>query len=212
MKSLFKSVIKVTVTHKRRLAALLLVASVFSMAVGMVRFVDYTLPMLQEDYQTAAQSKSGLLVGQPSDDALSPLEVKPTISDLIAERMAQTNNEFFDWSCGSRERALFNEGWKRYQDYDFEGARSYFDKAYTALGDSNGVIRPADRELASNIQLLIGNCYANRDKTPQAVSAYEMSLTLNPNNIIATYNLERLQDAQKGGGGGKGAGGVGKRV
>ncbi len=206
-----EAVMRLVRIHRRKSAAVLLLASVFVLYIGMVRFVDYTLPMLQGDFQSAAQPKSQV-DGQPDDDTLGPLQDRPTIEDLVTERFVEGSNKFFDWSCGSRNLAMFNEGWKRYQDYDFEGARSYFDKAFVALGDANGAIRDGDRRFASDLQLLIGNCYANRDKIDQAVSAYEMSLTLNPNNIISTYNLERLQDAKKAGGGGKGKGGAGKRI
>lgn len=209
MNTLFKSAIQLVANHKRKFAAVLLVASVFALYVGMVRFVDYTLPMLEGDFQAAAQPKS-LDSGQADDDSLGPLVAKPTVDEIIAERFVEGSNKVFDWSCGRRELAMFNEGWRRYLDYDFEGARSYFDKAFVAMTDANGVIQPGERQFASQLQLLIGNCLANRDKTQQAIAAYEMSLTLNPNNIIATYNLERLQDAKQSGG--KGAGAVGKRI
>lgn len=211
--AVFEPAARILGHHRRKCAALLLLASTFVLYVGMVRFVDYTLPMLQGNYEAAAQPKSQD-TGQSdgSDDMLGPLGANPRIEDLIAERFVQGSNQFFDWSCGSRELAMFNRGWQKYQDYDFDGARSYFDKAFVALGDANGVISSRDRKFASDLQLLIGNCYANRDKIDQAISAYEMSLTLNPNNIISTYNLERLQDAKKAGGGGKGKGGVGKRI
>ncbi len=211
MNTLIKSAIQLVASHKRKFATVLLVASVFTLYVGMVRFVDYTLPMLEGDFQAAAQPKSQNS-GQSDDDSLGPLVAKPTIDELVAERFVEGSNKVFDWSCGKRELAMFNEGWKRYLDYDFEGARSYFDKAFVAMTDANGVIQPGDRHFASHLQLLIGNCLANRDKTEQAIAAYELSLTLNPNNIISTYNLELLQDAKKSGGAGKGAGGVGKRI
>lgn len=196
MSNLFKN-------HRRKFAVLTLLLGLGILAVGFVRLPDYTVPMLQGNYAAAATSKyeerfdkdvrrPNLGLGEPS----------------ASDKFWEGASEYGLWACdtaiGDRLAAKFNVGLTQFQDGDYNSSIGSLRKAYNACCEKDGAVKPAHRMRAAEIQALIGNAYANLQKTDEAVAAYELSLTLDPTNRTVIYNLERLQDSSGGKGGGEG--------
>jgi tetratricopeptide (TPR) repeat protein len=196
--------VKFAFAHRRLLVALAFVALAALFLNGVVRSYDYSVPMLTGDYEQAATYKSPYSGPPKSSDAppMPPGMDDDSWESWILEWIVQRYQGYVDAAVGSRELAAFNHGWTLYQSEKYDEARYALERAYASSCDSSGRILPRNRQLGSDIQLLIGNCHVNAQKTEEAAAAYELSLTLDPDNIVSTYNLERLQDSSKGGGSG----------
>lgn len=201
MRNFMKKVDSIRIHHRRKLGVVGLVLSLLVLAAGFLRLAEYTVPMFRHDWSTAAVSKYQQRFEDPTESPL-PFEAEPTASGRVAEWVAEKSLWSVDAVVGDRVAARFNQSFKTYKDGDNQSAITQFQKAYSACFDSGGKVRPEYRELASNIQHLIGNAYFSSNKIEEAASAYKLSLTLNPDNKFSTYMLERIQ-----GGGGKGDGG-----
>lgn len=194
-----KTILSLLGRHHRKVAFALLMmfAAVFVSAA--LRTYYYSWPMLLQDYEFASENcrlwQSGL-----DEEVDENLDVPKSAYDSAIEKSVVVVTGYVDRVCGDRVVARFNYGLVIYQADDYETARSKLEKAYASCCDEHGVVRPGYQLRASDIMLLIGNAWANRGKVSEAVVAYELSLKLNPGNITATYNLEKLQDSQDGDG------------
>ncbi len=199
--AVFSRLKKFVITHRRALAVLALFTSAAAFATGLTRLFDYSLPMASEHYSEAATYKSRY-IGPPSEAPPLP-ELGEDVSafDRAIIWVLDHHNQYVDAAVGSRALAAFNQGLELYQDHQKASARVALQKAFAACCDADGKVLSGYELLASDIQLLIGNTLVDEHKDEDAIAAYEASLTLNPNNIVTTYNLEKLQDATGGGGG-----------
>ena len=66
-------------------------------------------------------------------------------------------------------------------------------QAFNQLTSQTGLVPPDRRELASDIQHMIGVVDEAEEQFRLAISAYEESLKANPDNMESKYNLERLK-------------------
>lgn len=187
--------------HKRAFA-LMLVSSILLLA-GFTRLYDYTTPMLRGDWSEAGKYKYHL-----DFDEVDPTEPKPDptmiVEDSVLDKVVKLSiisaNRFCDFVVGDRVPARYNNGLTLYRETNYSEAIVKLNNAYRSLGDGSGGIKPGYRRRAAELQFLIGNAYANLQKTDEAVQAYQLSLQFNPNDQITIYNLERLLSS----GGGKG--------
>ena len=190
--------------HRRKFASLTLILGVGLLAVGFVRLPDYTVPMLQGDYAAAATSKYEERFDKNVRQSKNPMLGEPTLEDKFWAGVFDYSAWSIDAATGDRGAARFNLGLSLYRKTDFTESINAMRKAYSGCCDKNGVVKPEYRRRAADIQALIGNAYANSQKTDEAIAAYELSLTLNPWNVTVIYNMERLKDANGGKGGGDG--------
>jgi len=172
------------------------------LAIGFVRLQFYSVPMLRSDYEYAAKGKTEF---DFADKETAPeLEIygKDSKLDQIAIATIQAARRGIDGAVGDRVGGKFNRGYSLYLETRYDDAARELSKAYAALTDSEGKVKPKYEKLASQIQFLIGNAYANQKKEGEAISAYQLSLTHDPDNLVTIYNLERLL-SNGGGKGGK---------
>jgi tetratricopeptide (TPR) repeat protein len=197
-----KRICSLAARYCKLLAAVGLLVCLSITLAGVMRLTTYSLPMWRGDFQQAGTPRTMPNLLDPPDAPRSPLEeVDHGWFDRAALSVITTWWRTEDLVSGSRCLPMYNVGLKRYEEAQYSSARHAFEKAYAACSDANGVVPEGNKNFASDCQLLIGNAFANEGKTDEAVAAYTLSLRHNPNNIFATYNLEKLQDAKKGGGG-----------
>lgn len=100
--------------------------------------------------------------------------------------------------------ALYNLGLKAYKYERYTLAKDVLTEAFNQLTKNTGVVPPDRKELAGQIQFMLGVVNEHEKQFRVAVTAYEDCLRLTPNNLDAKYNLERLKsqfpDLGKGGG------------
>jgi tetratricopeptide (TPR) repeat protein len=108
-------------------------------------------------------------------------------------------------SVGDPPVALYDFGVQAYKDGDPALAKDALTEAFNQLTKNTGVVPPNRKELAGRIQFMLGVVNEHAKQFRVAVTAYEDSLRLSPDNLDAKYNLERLKsqfpDIGKGGGG-----------
>ncbi|MDZ4838049.1 MAG: hypothetical protein SGJ27_30055 [Candidatus Melainabacteria bacterium] len=108
-------------------------------------------------------------------------------------------------SVGDPPVALYDFGVQAYKAKDYRLAKDAFTEAFNQLSKNTGVVPPERKELAAQIQFMLGVVNEHAKQFRVAVTAYEDSLRFSPDNLNAKYNLERLKsqfpDMGKGGGG-----------
>ncbi len=189
--------------HDRAFA--LMAVSALLLTVGFVRLYDYSTPMLRGDWAEAGQYKYHLDFDEPDpNEPKSELTVDDSLFFQSVKLSIDSGHRFCDFVVGDRVPARYNNGLTLYRESNYTEAIVKLNNAYRSLGDGNGGIKPAYRQRAAEVQFLIGNAYANLQKTDEAVQAYTLSLQFNPNDQITIYNLERLLSNGGGKGGDKG--------
>lgn len=174
------------------------VLSLLVACVGAFRLVFYTVPMWRGQYDYAGTKFSYFNAGEDPDQPSNALVGKPSLSERVLDALLKGTYRIGDEMVGNRSHALYDEALALYEKHDYAGARSRFERAYTDLCDAKGKVPASLRPHASMIQVMIGNCWDNGGKKENAAPYYEQALTLNPNNILATWLLERLQEAAGG--------------
>lgn len=196
--------------HHRKLAALLLLMFCCIFACAGFRMYYYSWPLARGDYGLASESVLLKNVAGEEDDVAKGFE-KRTFYGRCLDKSVELATGYVDFVSGDRVPAKFNLALTQYEDTKYTDAKTRLEKAYAACCDKNGKVHPEYKNLASDIMLLVGNSIWNDGKPEEAVPAYELALKLNPDNLVAAYNLEKLQNTQKTGG--KGGGGApGKRI
>jgi tetratricopeptide (TPR) repeat protein len=182
----------------------LLLGSALLLLTGFVRLNQYSVPMLRGDYQKAARGLTDYTFDEKEEDPLSGMFAEETWFTETVVTTLRTSWRATDTIVGDRRGAKYNLGFELYQSSKYEDAATALTKAYAALTDSDGNVKPHHKQLAADIQFLLGNAYANSKKEEEAISAYKLSLKHDPNNIITIYNLERLLNSSGGKGGNDG--------
>jgi len=197
------NLLKFLFARRRLLVALAFVAFTGVLANGVVRLYDYTLPMLKGDYLAAAtynwpyNAPKGLYDPPP----IPGLDPEESWQDQALLWAIDRYQRYADSAVGSRALAAYDYALGLYGEHKYEDAANALQKAFVSCCDKDGKVRPEYRLLASDIQLMIGNTFVDRKKFEDGIAAYENSLRLDPDNIVTTYNLEKLQDSKSGGGG-----------
>lgn len=104
---------------------------------------------------------------------------------------------------GDKAIALYNAGLDAYQQHNYDAAKKLLTEGYSACTNSRGEMDNSRTELAAKLQFELGLTYEQLEKPKSAIEAYKQALLLDPTNLAAKYNLERLQ-SQEGGSGGPG--------
>lgn len=95
---------------------------------------------------------------------------------------------------GDSTLALYAHGVDTFTRYgDTRYSKAVLNKAFNELTRQTGLVPPDRRELASNIQHMIGVLNEEEKQFRLAITAYEESLKANPDNMESKYNLERLK-------------------
>lgn len=178
----------------------LLIGSALLLLIGFVRLHQYSVPMLRGDYQKAARGLTDYNFADKDEEPLPEMFEEETWFNQAVVATLRATWQATDTVVGDRRGAKYNHGFELYQNNQYDDAATALTKAYASLTDKDGNVKPLHRQLAADIQFLIGNAYANRKKESDAINAYKLSLKHDPNNIITIYNLERLLSN----GGGKG--------
>lgn len=189
--------------HPRKMLIMGMLVSAAMLGSGTIRLVSYSLPMSRKNFDVASQGHVyEWQRHQEEESSNNPLFGKRQWHERALDWTVYKSSEYADWTVGSREHALYCKGLQNYLDHSYEAAALDFEKAYAACCDIGGQVRPGKRLFAADLQLLIGNSYANLSKpqNDKAIAAYEQGLSLDPDNMLTTFNLERLQNAAKGGG------------
>jgi len=102
-----------------------------------------------------------------------------------------------------RPLVLYNLGLQAYKLENHDIAKQILTDAFNELTRNTGVV-PSDRkELAGQIQFMLGVVNEHEKQFRVAITAYEDCLRQTPENLNAKYNLERLKqqfpDMGKGG-------------
>lgn len=108
-------------------------------------------------------------------------------------------------SVGDPPVALYDLGVKAHKSGENALAKEALTEAFNQLTKNTGVVPPDRKELASQIQFMLGVVNEHEKQFRVAITAYEDCLRFAPDNIYAKYNLERLK--QQFPDGGKGPGG-----
>jgi len=173
---------------------------------GLLRLFQYDLPMWRGDYKTAATE--AVTFGHAPGEEELPLNglAGETVTQKLLTQLVSGVNHYQDWACGDRLEAKWNHAHELYKQEQWSEAMQAFQRAFAACCDESGAVRPQYRERGSVIQVMIGNSFERQQKSSEAYPFYEAALSaaLNPDNKVATYNLERLQDSQSGGANDKG--------
>ncbi len=179
-------------------------ASLPLLAAGLIRLGFYDVNMLAGTYGGASLNAHQDLFEEDEDEP-SPvppaLSVPPDVWQRLVVWSMETWKQTEDDLVGDRVAAKFNEALALYRDGKYSEAAKKFARTYAACSGRDGKLRSEYRQLGSAIQLMIGNAYANQGKDDEAVAAYQISLTLDPNNLVTIYNLERLLSSGGGQGG-----------
>lgn len=178
----------------------MLIGSALLLATGFVRLNQYSVPMLRGDYEKAAKGLTDYNFADKEEGPLPELFAEETWLSKSVVATLRASWQATDTVVGDRRGARYNLGFELYQNNQYEAATTALTKAYASLTDRDGNVEPRHKQLAADIQFLIGNAYANSHKNEEAISAYKLSLKHDPDNIITIYNLERLLSS----GGGKG--------
>lgn len=182
----------------------LLAFSLALLTVGFVRLHDYDVPMLRHDYKEASRGKTEY---DFSDKDEGPqLDMFPKDGFLFRSVVASIHagQQSVDFTVGDRVTAKFNHALSLYRENNYEEAVKAFNNAYRAMSDKDGQVKRGYEKLAAQTQFMIGNALCNSGKDSEAVSAYQLSLTYDPNDVVTIYNLERLLSKGGGKGGDKG--------
>lgn len=97
-------------------------------------------------------------------------------------------------SVGDEVLAWYARGVERYRLGDHRNAKRILTEAFNKLTRETGLVPEDRRQLGSDIQHLLGVVNEHEKQFRLAVSAYEESLKLEPNNLASKYNLERLKN------------------
>ncbi|MBX9671604.1 MAG: tetratricopeptide repeat protein [Candidatus Obscuribacterales bacterium] len=121
---------------------------------------------------------------------------------MMQERFA----EAYKAPVGDRPLALYDLGLQLYKRDDHKLAKEVLTESFNQLTRNTGVVPPDRKALGSQIQFMLGVVNEKGKQFRVAITAYEDCLKLDPDNLYAKYNLERLKqqypDLGKGGGGG----------
>lgn len=178
----------------------LLTFSLVLLGIGCLRLHDYDVPMLKDDFQVAGKGKTEYdfsekdTAPQPEFFAEEDLFQKSVAAAMHASGVAT------DTVVGDRVTAKFNYAYHLYRENRYEEAVKAFNNAYRAMSDKDGQVKRGYEKLAAKTQFMIGNALCNSGKDGEAIAAYQLSLTYDPNDLVTIYNLERL--LSNGGGGG----------
>jgi len=99
------------------------------------------------------------------------------------------------------EYAWYDAALAAYKQQDYDTAKDYLSKAYSALSAKDGQIKLSDNHIAGEIQFLLALIHERTKQNFMAIEAYKQALRHNPDHMVAKYNLERLL-SQRGGPGG----------
>lgn len=191
--------------RRERKALAVMSVSLVLFGIGLLRLQLYSVPMLRGDYESAARGKTEYNF-EVEDDTPQPADLFQ--SDSLFQRTVDGSirlaGRTSDALVGDRVAAKFNHGLELYRESRYEEAVKALGRAYAAVSDGDGKVKPGYQKLASEIQFLIGNSNANSNKIPEAVDAYKLSLTHDPDNMTTIYNLERLLSSGGGDGGDNG--------
>ncbi len=179
----------------------LLTISLGLLGVGFVRLHDYDVPMLRKDYFKAGQGKTDYNFEDKDDSPQMEIFVKDSFLYRTVTATIHGAGLATDTVVGDRVTAKFNNALSLYQQSRYEEAIKAFNNAYRSMSDKNGQVKRGYEKLAAQAQLMIGNAFCNSGKDSEAINAYQLSLTYDPDNLVTIYNLERL--LSNGGGGGK---------
>ncbi|CAN5616990.1 hypothetical protein BH11CYA1_BH11CYA1_44120 [soil metagenome] len=105
----------------------------------------------------------------------------------------------------SPANAWYDAGLAAYKQKDYDQAKEYLSKSYSALSAEDGQIKPSDNHIAGEIQFLLALTHERTKQNFMAIEAYKQALRHNPDHMVAKYNLERLL-SDRGGSGGAGEG------
>ncbi len=101
--------------------------------------------------------------------------------------------------------AWYDAGLTAYKQKDYDQAKEYLSKAYSALSSEDGQIKSSDNHIAGEIQFLLALTHERTKQNFMAIEAYKQALRHSPDHMLAKYNLERLL-SDRGGSGGAGEG------
>lgn len=179
----------------------LMAMSLTLLTIGFVRLNDYTVPMLRGDFYSAGKGKTEFNVDDPDK---TPMPSELFEQDSTFTKVVMTAWRFSwratDTVVGDRVAAKYNFALELYNEGNYDQAVTALTRAFAALADKDGKVKPGNATLAAKIQFLIGNAYANSKKEGEAINAYQLSLTYDPDNLVTIYNLERLlSNGGKGG-------------
>ncbi len=103
-----------------------------------------------------------------------------------------------------RPLVLYDLGLQAYKRDNHDIAKQILTEAFNQLTKNTGVVPPEQKELAGQIQFMLGVVNEHEKQFRVAITAYEDCLRQTPDNLNAKYNLERLKqqfpDMGKGGG------------
>ncbi len=200
--------VRFTRRHMRSMVVgLSLLASLIVLAVGIIRWHNYSVLMTRGEYAAAARPASFIEDPDDPDADLQPFAYKPTVNEKFLDQLVRYARNFVDVSVGSRAYAAYDNAYVQYDLNRFPESLRAFQVAYVHCCDGSGAVRPEYVELASDIKLLIGNCHQHMHKKPEAIAAYEEALKLNDGNRPAIFEMEKLKVKEAGGGGGGKEGG-----
>ncbi len=182
----------------------LLAFSLVVMTVGLVRLHDYDVPMLRQDYKEAARGKTEYDFSDKDEAPQPDLYQKDSFFFRSVVATIHAGQQGVDLTVGDRVTAKFNNALSLYQEHRYEEAVKAFNNAYRAMSDKDGQVKRGYEKIAARTQFMIGNALCNSGKESEAISAYQLSLTYDPNDIVTIYNLERLLSKGGGSGGDKG--------
>lgn len=94
--------------------------------------------------------------------------------------------------AGDATVAFYDSGLVFLANGQYEVAQAELKEALSSLTEETGQIRAADKPMAAKIQFLLGVANEGLKQWKLAEDAYKEALRLNPANLPAKYNLERI--------------------
>lgn len=95
---------------------------------------------------------------------------------------------------------FYNGAITAYNRDNLDEAKRLLVMAYDETVNPDGSVSPLNRQLAADIQFLLGKCLHWLEKDEPAIAAYEQSLRLDADNLVCKYNLEMLKPPSGDGG------------
>lgn len=182
----------------------LLTFSLALLTVGFVRLHYYDVPMLRHDYKEASRGLTEYDFADKDEAPQPDIYEKDSFFFRSVVATIHAVQQAVDLTVGDRVTAEFNNALSLYRENRYEEAVKAFNDTYRAMSNKNGQVKRGYEKLAAQTQFMIGNALCNSGKDGQAISAYQLSLTYDPNDIVTIYNLERLLSNGGGKGGDKG--------